>query len=236
MTGPVLPTYALDGDVAVITLDDGKANVMSTAVIDQLNRHLDQAETDGARALLLVGRPGRFSAGFDLDEMTAGTDSMRALVAHGARWMLRLYTFPMPTVVACTGHALAAGALTVLSSDVRIGADIPAKIGLNEVAIGMALPKFAVELARARLAPAAFVPATVLAQIFDPTKAVAAGYLDRVVPADELFDTARAEAARLAVLHPDAVGATKLNLRAAMVDQQLALLDEDLSTLEVPSV
>ena len=146
-----LPTYRREGDVAVVTLDDGKANVISTAVIDALHGHLDRLESEGARALVLVGRPGRFSAGFDLSEMTAGVESMRALVVHGARWLMRLYGLGVPTVAACTGHALAAGALTLLSCDVRVGADVPAKIGLNEVAIGMALPKFAVELARERV-------------------------------------------------------------------------------------
>lgn len=101
-TAPSLPTYRRQGDVGIITLDDGKANVMSTAVVDTLHAHLDQVESDGARALVLMGRPGKFSAGFDLSEMTAGVESMRALVVHGARWLMRLYGFGVPTVAACS--------------------------------------------------------------------------------------------------------------------------------------
>ena len=231
-----LPTYRREGDVAVVTLDDGKANVISTAVIDALHGHLDRLESEGARALVLVGRPGRFSAGFDLSEMTAGVESMRALVVHGARWLMRLYGLGVPTVAACTGHALAAGALTLLSCDVRVGADVPAKIGLNEVAIGMALPKFAVELARERVPHHELGAATLGARIYDPAGAVAAGYLDRVVPETELLGTALAEAERLAGLRTGAYALTKLNLRQAMIAEQLATVQADLDSVGMPDV
>ena len=231
-----LPTYRREGDVAVVTLDDGKANVISTAVIDALHGHLDRLESEGARALVLVGRPGRFSAGFDLSEMTAGVESMRALVVHGARWLMRLYGLGVPTVAACTGHALAAGALTLLSCDVRVGADVPAKIGLNEVAIGMALPKFAVELARERVPHHELGAATLGARIYDPAGAVAAGYLDRVVPEAELLGTALAEAERLAGLRTGAYALTKLNLRQAMIADQLANVQADLDSVGMPEV
>lgn len=234
---PQSPTYELqDGGIAVVTLDDGRANAMSSAVVQGLEAALDRAEADRARAVVVVGRPGRFSAGFDLAEMTAGLESMRNLVVAGARWMLRLYGFGAPTVAACTGHSLAGGALTLLSCDVRIGADAPAKIGLNEVAIGMPLPKFAVELARDRLATAALGPSTIGAAVYDPAGAVAAGYLDRVVPADQVLDQALAEARRLAELRTGAYAQTKRNLRGAMIERVLAELVEDVAGVEGPEV
>lgn len=233
---PALPTYRLEDSIAVITMDDGKANVMSTAVVDALGAHLDQAEADGARAVVIAGRPGKFSAGFDLAEMTAGADSMRALVVHGARWMMRLYGLGLPTVAACTGHALAGGALTLLSCDIRIGADVAAKIGLNEVAIGMALPKFAVELSRDRIISGAFQAATLEATIYDPRGAAEVGYLDRVVAEDEVLATAIAEARRLSQLRTGAYALTKANLRGAMIDQQLAMVVADMDGVDIPKL
>ncbi len=168
--------------------------------------------------------------------MTANVESMRALVVHGARWLLRLYGFGVPTVAACTGHALAAGVLTLLSCDVRVGADVPAKIGLNEVAIGMALPKFAVELARERVPHHLLGEATLGARIFDPAAAVGAGYLDRVVPADDLLPTALAEAERLATLRTGAYALTKRNLRQAVIEAQLAVVQADLDSVGMPDV
>lgn len=236
MTDAALPTYRLDDGIAVIALDDGKANAFSSAAVAHLDGLLDQVEADGARGLVLVGRPGRFSAGFNLEEMTASAESMRALVIAGARWWLRLYGLGIPTVAACTGHALAGGAITLLACDRRIGADVPGKIGLNEVAIGMVLPIFAVEFARDRLVPTAFGAATMGAQVYDPAGALAVGYLDEVVPADEVLDTAVTEARRLAQLRTGAYGGTKSNLRGEMIQRVLAGLEADMAGVDVPQV
>ena len=236
MTDDTLPTYRLEDSVAVITLDDGKANAFSTAAVSHLESLLDQVEADGARALVIAGRPGRFSAGFNLDEMTASVEGMRALVVAGARLWARIYGLGIPTVAACTGHALAGGALTLLSCDLRIGADVPAKIGLNEVAIGLTLPKFAVEFARDRLVKTAFDAATMGGQVYDVQGALKAGFLDQVVPADDLLPTAMAEARRLGQLRTAAYAGTKQNARAEMIAKVMAGVVEDLDTIDVPTI
>ncbi|HEU5151438.1 MAG TPA: crotonase/enoyl-CoA hydratase family protein [Iamia sp.] len=226
-------TYRLDGSVAVVTLDDGKANAMGHAVLDGLTEALGRAEEE-ATALVLAGGARAFSAGYDLAVMTESTEAMRGLVTAGARFLMRLYGSPLPTIAACTGHALAGGALTLLACDERIGPDgAPAKIGLNEVAIGMPLPVFAVELARDRLAPA-HLTAAVLGQVYDPAGTVAAGYLDRVVPAGEVVDAAVAAATERAALRRGAVGRTKAALRSRTIDHVLATLDADIAALTGP--
>lgn len=188
-------TTTIDGEVAVIRIDDGKANALGHETLDAIGAALDRAEAE-AQAAVLVGREGRFSAGFDLKTMTAGPDSSLPLLTKGAELSFRLLTFPQPVVIACTGHALAMGAILLMSADVRFGADGPFKIGMNEVAIGMPIPKFAMELARDRLAPTHFVRAIQLATIYDPAGAAAAGYLDEVVPAGESVEAAAVAHAR----------------------------------------
>jgi enoyl-CoA hydratase len=227
-------TYERNGDVAVLRLDDGKANAVSHRLIDDLTAALDEAEAD-ARAVVLLGRPGRFSAGFDLSVMTEGPDAARGLVTAGAELLLRLYTSPLPTVVACTGHALAMGVLVVATGDSRIGAAGEFKIGLNEVAIGMALPIFAIELARDRLSKRAFTAATIQARIYDPQAAVDAGWLDRVVPADELEGAALDEAARLAELRGGAYRRTKELARQATVAHIRETLAADMAAVSGPA-
>ena len=226
-------SYELNGSVAVIGLDDGKANAISHDLVDELHAALDRAEAE-ARAVVIVGREGRFSAGFHLPTMTAGTEEMQGLVTAGAELLLRLYLLPRPLVVACTGHALAAGALILLAGDVRIGAAGEFKIGLNEVAIGMQLPIFAVELARDRLLPTAFTYATMGAQLYGPEEAAAVGYLDQVVPADELVAAATAEAARLGELRTGAFAETKELARTTTADFARATLAKDMASIEVP--
>jgi enoyl-CoA hydratase len=226
-------TYELDGEVAVLRLDDGKANAISPDIVTALDDALTRAE-DEAGALLLLGREGKFSAGFDLSVMTSGVDAMQGLVKSGAEFLVRLYSTPLPTVAAANGHALAMGALLLLASDTRMGADGPFKLGLNEVAIGMGLPIFAVELARDRLAPTAFTAATIQGTVYDPAGAVTAGYLDRLVPVEELEATAREEAGRLAGMRRGAVSHTKVRARQATIDRILSTLDEDMAATGMP--
>jgi enoyl-CoA hydratase len=221
--------YELREGVAVIRLDDGKANAISQATIAELHACLDRAETE-ARAVLLAGRNGRLSAGFDLTTMRSGPAGARSLVEEGAKLLLRLYMHPRPVVVACTGHALAAGALLLVVGDLRLGALGDFKIGLNEVAIGLTLPVFAMELARDRLSRRHFTAAVTQAQIYDPDGAVDAGYLDGTDAPETLVAEAFAEARRLSEL-PDAFAHTKRNERGRTANYIEMTLDEDMARI-----
>jgi enoyl-CoA hydratase len=224
-------TSKLDGEVLVVRMDDGKANALSPARIDELHAALDAAEAD-AGAVCLTGRGGMFCAGYDLNVMRGDPVGARALVRDGGELLMRLFLHPQPTVVAVTGHALAAGALLVLAVDTRIGGeDLSVKIGLNETAIGLGLPEYAMALARARLGSAVLTRAALQADLFDPTGAVGAGFLDRVVPVAELEGAAVEEARRLAGLPAQAYAYTKHGLRRAAVDAVLSGLDDDVARM-----
>jgi enoyl-CoA hydratase len=215
-----MPTNAVQFErndaVAIIRLDDGKANALSPDVIAGLESALERAEAE-ARAVLLVGRPGRFSAGFDLSVMREGSGATVALVTSGGELALRLYGFPHPVVVACTGHAVAMGAIILLSADLRLGAEGSFKICLNEVAIGLTVPIFGVELARDRLSKRHLTRATETAEAYDPSGALDAGFLDRVTSQEALFTEALGEAQRLAGLDTAAFAGTKRRLRSATI-------------------
>lgn len=220
--------YTLREGVACLAMDDGKANVLSHASIAALHQALDRAESE-ARAVLWTGRPDRFCAGFDLDVMRSGVEPMRKLVAAGGELYLRMLGHPLPLVVGCTGHALAAGALVLLAADLRVGVRGDYKLGLNETAIGMTLPWFAVELARERLSKRHFTRSTSLAQIHSPESAVDAGFLDEVVEPDALARTALARAEALAALDPRAVAATKARNNEALVERLREAMARELS-------
>ncbi|HEX4819211.1 MAG TPA: crotonase/enoyl-CoA hydratase family protein [Acidimicrobiales bacterium] len=225
-------SFERDGGVGIISIDDGKANALSPDVLSAIAEHFDKAEADGVGSVLLQGRPGRFSAGFDLSIMTSGVEPMRALVTQGAELLLRIFTFPSPVITACTGHALAAGALVLLVSDVRIGADGDFKIGLNEVAIGMGLPVFAVEFARYRMPPSAFDSA-LLGEVFGPQAAVNAGYLDQT--SSTVIDDALATAQRLSALRRGAVSISKSHARATLAQQIQDTLHADMASITGPA-
>ncbi len=223
-------TYELTDGVAVITMDDGKANAFGHANIDAIGEFLTRAEQE-AGALLIHGREGKFSAGFDMSVMTAGPDAVRGLVTAGAEMLLRLFEYPRPVVAACSGHALAAGALMLLASDRRIGARGSFKLGLNEVAISMTLPIFGVEMGRARLSPRYLTRSITQAEIFDPETAVEAGYLDAVCDAADLAEIAFADAKRLSALPHPAFRNTKKHERRAVVEHIRATLGQDMARI-----
>lgn len=222
--------YELIDKTAVIRLDDGKANGISPSVIDSLHGMLDQAEKE-ATAVLIVGREGRFSGGFDLGVMRSGPEPVRALVKAGAELFIRIYEYPLPVVIACTGHAVAAGAIALMAADARIGTWGGFKIGLSEVAIGMRLPIFAFEFARQRLSKRHFVRATTQAELYAPEEAVDAGYLDRVAESQDLFDVALAEAKRLGELPQPAFRDTKAAVHANAIAEMRETLDDDMAKL-----
>jgi enoyl-CoA hydratase len=222
--------FELQGPVAVMRLDDGKANAISHTVLEGLHAALDRA-THEAEAVVLAGRPGRFSAGFDLAVFAEGPAAAAALVTAGGRLALRIYGHPQPVVAACTGHAIAMGAILLLASDVRIGAEGAFQIGLNEVAIGMTLPYFGVELARDRLSRRHLTSAVVLARMFAPDGARDAGYLDRTCAPDRVIAEAIAAATELTKLRRPALGNTKLRLRSATIARVEADLEADIRSL-----
>ena len=222
--GDELIGYRLEGSVAILDFDDGKANTFSPTSIAALHAALDRAEQE-ARSILWMGRPGRFSAGFDLSFMKQGGRPMIDLVASGATLALRVYQSPLPVTLGVTGHALAMGAIMLLAADSRVGVAGNFKIGLNEVAIGMVLPEFGLEFARARLSPRHVTRSVSNAEIYTPEGAVEAGYLDRVVSEDSLAEAAVAEATQLAALDPGAHKATKIALRRETIARLQASID-----------
>ena len=222
-----LLTCTIDEGIATITLDDGKANAISPTLLAEINAALDQAEAAKA-TVLIAGRAGRFSGGFDLKILTAGGDTTIDLLRGGFELSHRLLSFPTGVVIACTGHAMAMGVFLLLSGDHRVGiAGGGHRICANEVAIGMTMPKAAIEVCKQRLTPAALQQAVVLAADFTHDSAVAAGILDEVVPADELMTAARAAAARLHSLHAGALKGTKLRLRAESLAALATAIDDD---------
>ncbi len=223
-----LATYAIDGRIATITIDDGKVNALSVPMLRAVHAALDRAERDRA-VVVLTGRERYFSAGFDLNVFAGGGDGVLEMVRLGATLAERVLAFPTPVVAACTGHAPAAGAFLLLAADVRIGADGPFSIGLNEVRIGLTVPWFAIELARHRLHPAHCDSTVVNAIMYGPHEALVAGFLDRVVPAGELPAASRDAAAALAQLDPAAHAATKLRARAAALQAVRAAIETELT-------
>jgi enoyl-CoA hydratase len=213
--GDLVGYESRDG-IGWIDLDDGKVNVMSPGMQVEIGAALDQAERDNV-VTVIRGRPGVFSAGFDLGILGAGGPASSEMVLGGFELARRVLGHPRPVVIACTGHAIAMGAFLVLSGDYRIGLAGSAKLVANEVAIGLTLPHAATEILRQRLAPAAFQRAALLAETFDPVTAATAGLLDEVAGAERFNERVHDVAVALSQLDAGAHKATKQRLRAPLL-------------------
>jgi enoyl-CoA hydratase len=218
----------LDG-VTIVHFDDGMANALSADAIAAIDAALDHAESDDSiGAVVLHGRPGKFCAGFDLNVMRSGDiGAIISLVSDGGELVRRLYGSPIPVVAACTGHALAAGALLLLGCDVRVGADVPCKIGLNEVAIGMVLPDWALTISQERLSKRHLQRVVANALVTDAQEAMQSGFLDEVVAERDVLGIAVGHARELAALNGRAYAGTVLALRGPVLARMAAQITAD---------
>ncbi|AXQ49137.1 crotonase/enoyl-CoA hydratase family protein [Pseudomonas vlassakiae] len=222
-----LITYHAEDGIATLTLNNGKVNAISPDVIAAFNAALDRATQERA-VVIITGQPGILSGGYDLKVMTSGPKEAVALVTAGSTLARRLLSHPFPVIVACPGHAVAKGAFLLLSADYRIGVEGPYKIGLNEVQIGMTMHHAGIELARDRLRRSAFHRSVINAEMFEPKDALDAGFLDKVVPAEQLLEVALGMARELKKLNMLAHKNTKLKVRKALLDSldEAILLDQ----------
>ena len=231
MTQSPIVQYALRDGVAEITMDDGKANVMTDPMLGALSEAFARAQADAA-VVLLSGRPRMFSGGYDLAMFRRSPREIATTLRAGGTLVRRILSFPRPVVAACQGHAVAQGAFMLLSADVRVGALGDFKIGLNEVAIGLTIPHYGVEVARMRLTPPWFNHATLTGTLYTPEQALTAGFFDATVSAGEVLSSARDFAHKLTQIDAGAHAGTKLRVRRAA----LAAIDEgNASEFELPA-
>ena len=224
-----LVQVSVSGDVATITIDDGKVNALSPAVLAATHCAFDDATQ--SKVVVVTGRQGIFSAGFDLSVLRAGGGEAVDLLESGFRLAEKIVNSPVPVIAAVGGHAMAMGTFLVLSTDYRIGPFGHYKIAVNEVSIGMTVPLGTLEICRRRLTPSALHRAVTLSHVFENSEALAAGFFDELVPVDAVLARAHEVAATLASLDGGAYRSTKDRLDAAARDAIQAGISQDIAAL-----
>ena len=214
-------TIKIEDGIAVITLNDGKANAFSFDMMAALEACMDKAEAE-ADVILLTSEGRAMSAGFDLKVMQNEPDRVSDMVANGGTFLTRLFGNDKPTIIAAPGHGIAAGGLLMLSADYRIAAEGEARFGLNESAIGMVLPPYGYELAKFRINNKYLDAAFVGAELFDVHTAVKVGFVDEVVAADTLMSRAMEKAKAFQTLHAKAYAGNKRLVRGETTERMAA--------------
>ena len=219
-------SYRRDESVAVITMDDGKVNVLGPAMLIEINTALDSAEADDAGAVVIAGNDRVFSGGFDLKVFRSGDVAASIeMLAAGFTLSHRLLSFPKPVVAACTGHAIAMGSFLACSTDHRIAAP-GYNFQANEVAMGLVLPYPALEVMKLRLTRSAYQQAVGLARTFFGDTALAGGWVDEIAMPDMVLARG-VEAGKdfATTLHAKAHYACKMRARQETLDAIRAGID-----------
>ena len=198
-----IATLTSDGDVSIITLNDGKANVFSPEMSKAVSSLLDKVPEDKG-SLVITGRPGIFSAGFDLKIISSGdSDAVASMVKAGFTLLARIYNFPRPVIAACSGHGVALGAFLLCCADYRIGAKGQFIVQANETRNNMSIPTPILEISKSRIAKTHWYRAILNAEAYPVENAIEPGYLDEVTDAENLMKRAMEVANDLATLgHP----------------------------------
>ena len=198
-----LATLKKEENISVITLDDGKANVFSTKMSTDINECLDEvSKEDGC--IVLTGREGMFSAGFDLKTLQGGDmDQIQEMTTTGFKLLSRIFSFPRPVIAACSGHGIALGTFLLCCCDYRIGIKGDFMLGANEMRTNMVIPPPILELIKFRVAQSHKYRAVLGAEMYTFENAKEAGLIDEVVDSNILMETAFNKAKDLATMgHP----------------------------------
>ena len=214
-------SVSITDGIAVITMNDGKANAFSFAMMEALEACMDKAEAE-ADVIVLTAEGRAMSAGFDLKVMQNEPDRVVEMVTNGGNFLSRLFASDKPTIIAAPGHGIAAGGLLMLAADYRIGVEGDARYGLNESAIGMVLPDYGYELAVFRINNKYLDASFVGAELLDVPTAIKAGFLDEAVPADQLMTRAMEKAKAFQELHPKAYAGNKKLVRGKTAEAMRA--------------
>ena len=191
-------------------MDHPPVNAMGTKLMTWLRGELREA---GGAPILLTGKGKAFSAGLDIAEVASlDLDGLRAFLGLLDDLVIDLYTYPGPVVALVNGHAIAGGCVLSLCSDFRVApAGTKARIGLNEVALGLRFPPAVMALVRDRIPRRTLEEAILGAEVHDAENAARLGFIDEV--ADDAERVARERLALLESHSQSAYAATKRTIR-----------------------
>ncbi len=222
--------YGIEKGIAQIILDDGKVNAMDFDFFEELADTLDHVGEDGAKALIITGRPGYFSGGLDVKLMpTLSPTELNRLAENLARNLLKVYSLPIPTVAVCSGHAIAGGAMLCFTCDLRFVIDGPYIIQMNEILAGIPFPSWMLFIGRSAIPVRWQVETFLHARAYSPADAVEKEVFHGLIKdGEDPLAYARAQVEKLNSLNLMAYETSKKRLRDGDVRQVLELLKNEL--------
>jgi len=197
--------------IAILRLNSGQINPISSKLIDELSEAL--VEIKGvASGMVLCGGDKFFSAGFNLPELlTFDRQAMGNFFERFNQLCMDLFTVPIPTVCALSGHAVAGGNILALTCDYRYASAEDRKIGLNEVKLGLPVPYLADMMLRQIIGDRFASQMIYSGEFMTFSDAKIIGLVDVLGSADELEDFTLERLSTIANLPGQAFSAAKAN-------------------------
>lgn len=186
-------------EAVIVEMASNPVNKQNDDFLRDLHRAFDQLDQEyPGKPVILTAQGKCFSAGLDFEAVfpmfaRGSQKEVADWFAEYQRSMMRIFTSPRLTIAAVNGHAFAGGLILALACDFRLAAEGGSKFSLNEVAIGIPMPSVYIELLRYRLGAAA-IETTLLARTYDLADAKRLGFIQEVVPPEQLLEAALAVA------------------------------------------
>ena len=203
------------GEVLEITLHRPPANALNHALVKELRAAIQGAPATGTKAIVLSGSPGMYSGGLDVPELLTYDRATMAQFWQDFFELLRgIALSPIPVAAAITGHSPAGGAVLAIFCDTRIAAQGKFKIGLNEVQVGLPVPRVILAALTRLVGPRHAERLAVRGLLVSPDDALAAGFVDQLAAPEEVVPAALAWCQEVIRLPPSAMSITRRALRA----------------------
>lgn len=215
------------GSVLELRLERPPANALSPELIVDLMEEVVAAPDRGARAALLSGLPGMFSAGLDVPRfLELDRDGVTRAWLDFFGLMRALIASPVPFAAALTGHAPAGGCVLALCCDWRVFAEGRFKIGLNEVQVGVRMPLPILAAARNVVGHRQAERLCTQAKLLGAEEALGIGLVDELAPAEEVVPRALRWCEEMVALPPDTLRRTRALVRRELL-KRVDGLDEE---------
>ncbi len=193
---PLVTVERRDDDVAVLRIENGKVNALSSGLLDQLEGAAQALIDTPPGAVVVTGGDRIFAAGADISEF-GGPDEARTIGSHFLRALNAVADIPRPVIAAVSGVALGGGCELALACDLRVASD-RARFGQPEILLGIIPGGGGTQRLPRLVGPARAKDLIWSGRQVDAAEALAIGLVDRVVPADEVFPSALEWAGELA--------------------------------------
>ncbi|MGB9491620.1 MAG: enoyl-CoA hydratase/isomerase family protein [Terriglobales bacterium] len=213
------------GPIRELKLDRPPANALSPELVVALRSAIQRAPSEGVRALILSGAPGKFSAGLDIPVLL-GLDRPAIAEFWPNFYGLAgdIAASAVPIAAAITGYSPAGGAVLATFCDWRVMAEGDFKIGLNEVQVGIPLPPVILQGLRRLVGPRQAERLAVRGEMLSPQEAMRVGFVDELAPPEKVVDRAVEYCQRLLALPAEAMTSTRRLARADLI----AIFEADL--------